>query len=82
MLMREFVDSEGIRWEALAMEAIVAHGRVGAVLAFRRPDEGGEPLKSSITFNSDAAAESAVRTMSEKELRRRLSLTMEAAGTT
>jgi hypothetical protein len=81
MLTREFADSEGARWEALAVDAIVAHGKVGAILAFRRSDEEGEPLSSTITFNSDAAAEFALGTMSEKELRRRLSLAREAAGT-
>ena len=56
-------------------DAIVAHGKQGAVLAFRPVDGGPEDeLRSTITFNSREAAEFALRTLGEKELRRRLSL--------
>jgi hypothetical protein len=79
--MREFATEAGERWEALAAGAVVAHGRAGAVLAFRRAGAGDdELLRSTVTFNSVAAAEFALRTMSEKELLRRLSLARMAAG--
>ena len=81
METRRFTDAEGREWEAFAADAIVAHGRVGAVLAFRPADgEPGEELRSTITFNSMAAAEFALRTMGDKELRRRLSLARMAVG--
>ena len=51
--MREFRDEEGRAWEALALDAVVAHGKQGAVLAFRPAGEpGSEPVRSNITFNS------------------------------
>ena len=73
--MREFSDEEGKGWRAVAVDAVVAHGRPGAALAFV-PVEGPEeePVPGNITFNSHRAAESAIRTMGEKELQRRLSL--------
>ncbi len=81
MTTRHFEDGEGVSWEAFAADRIVAHGRPGAVLAFRRvgtdPDEH---LTSTITFNSFEAADFALGTISEKELRRRVSLAREAAG--
>ena len=72
---REFQDEDGKLWQALAIDAVVAHGRKGALLAFR-PAEGpaDEVVASSITFNSTSAADFALRTLGEKELRRRLSL--------
>ena len=80
--MREFQDDAGGRWAALAMEAVVAHGKRGAVLGFRPAgDPDAEPLRSSITFNSPEAAEFALRTVGDNELRRRLSLARTAAGT-
>jgi uncharacterized protein YbaA (DUF1428 family) len=82
--MREFTDEEGTRWEAMAPDAVVAHGRTGSVLAFRRAgdaDADAEPLRSNITFNSREAADAAIRTLGEKELRRRLSLARAALGT-
>ena len=73
--MREFRDEEGNLWEAVALEAVVAHGKRGAVLAFRPAgDESAEPLRASITFNSTRAADFALRTLGEKELCRRLAL--------
>ena len=73
--MREFNDEEGKTWRAVAVDAVVAHGRQGAALAFV-PADGpeGEPVPGGITFNSHRAADSAIRTMSENELQRRLSL--------
>lgn len=72
---REFQDEDGKLWQALAIDAIVAHGRKGALLAFRRAEgPADEVIASSITFNSTSAADFALRTLGEKELRRRLSL--------
>lgn len=80
-LVRRFEDEDGVTWEAFAMDAVVAHGKAGAALAFRRPGVApGEPLRSTITFNSEAAAAFALRTLGEKELRRRLSLSRAAAA--
>ncbi|MEX2582798.1 MAG: hypothetical protein WD766_05970 [Gemmatimonadota bacterium] len=79
--VREFVDDAGDRWIAFAPTAVVAHGREGAVLAFRRAnEEDGLELRSTVTFNSQAAADFALRTLGEKELRRRLALARMAAG--
>ncbi len=78
---RKFKDAEGVSWEAFAADAIVAHGRQGAILAFRRV--GGEPdemVLSTITFNSGEAAGFALRTLGERELRRRLDLARMAVG--
>ena len=73
--MREFKDEEGKVWRAVAVDAVVAHGRPGAALAFEPADAGdAEPVLTNITFNSDRAADFAIRTMSESELQRRLSL--------
>lgn len=80
-LVRPFTAEDGTAWDAIAVEAVVAHGKSGAVLAFRPAGEPGtEPLRSTITFNSTRAAEFALRTMGEKELRRRLSITRAAAA--
>ena len=73
--MREFTDEEGRSWHAVALDAVVAHAKPGAVLAFAPADQpGAEPIRSSVTFNSQKAADFALGTMSVKELRRRLSL--------
>ncbi|MQA91295.1 MAG: hypothetical protein GEU90_13885 [Gemmatimonas sp.] len=78
---RNFRDEAGTGWTAFAADAIVAHGRPGAVLAFRAAEGGsGESFHSTVTFNSTPAANFALRTMSEKDLRRRLSLARVAAG--
>lgn len=74
-MIREFRDEEGALWHAIALEAVVAHGRKGALLAFRPADApDGETVAGSITFNSNEAADFALRTLGEKELRRRLAL--------
>lgn len=81
LVTRPFESDDGLQWEALAVDAIVAHGKPGAVLAFR--PEGGtdeDIVRSTITFNSHRAAEFALRTMSVKELRRRLDLARAAIG--
>jgi hypothetical protein len=73
--MREFKDEDGRPWRAIAVDAIVAHGRPGAALAFVPGDQPeAEPIPGGVTFNSDKAAEFALRTMGETELRRRLGL--------
>ena len=79
--MREFRDEDGNLWEAIALDAVVAHGKQGKVLAFRPAGEpDSAPLRTSITFNSGEAADFALRTLGEKELLRRLSLVRAAAG--
>lgn len=78
---REFSAPDGSRWEAIAPEAVVAHGKLGAVLAFRPAGgTGSEPLRTTVTFNSQRAAAGALRTMSEMELRRRLAIARAAAA--
>jgi hypothetical protein len=78
--MREFLDAEGRSWHALAVEYTVAHGRQGTRLAFRPADApDARPTPSPITFNSIEAGEFAVTTMSEKELKRRLAISLATA---
>jgi len=77
---REFRDAEGRIWTALAEEYRVAHMRSGSRLAFRADDDpSGAAIPSPISFNSLEAGESAVRTMSEKELKRRLAMALATA---
>lgn len=79
--MRQFRDEDGNLWEALALDAIVAHAKPGAVLGFRPAgDAETEPLRGGITFNSRSAADFALRTLGEKELNRRLAMARGAAG--
>jgi len=87
MEMRRFEDADGSVWEAFAVDAVVAHGRVGAALAFRAAEgasyakaNSDEVFRSTITFNSGKAAAFALRTLGEKELRRRLDLARSAVG--
>lgn len=82
MESRRLRAADGTEWEGFATDAIVAHGRAGAALAFRPAGESEGSLLSTVTFNSMAAAEHALRTMSEKEIRRRLSLARQAAAGT
>lgn len=80
-MARSFTAGDGTEWEAIAVEAVVAHGKQGAALAFRPTgDAAFEPLRSTVTFNSDDAAAFALRTLGETELRRRLGLTRAAAA--
>jgi hypothetical protein len=80
-MTREFRDEQGARWSAIADDATVAHGKPGALLAFLPADQpDAQPLRTSITFNSHAAADFALRTLGEKELRRRLSLALAEHG--
>lgn len=70
---RRVQDPNGGEWVAVAAPSTVAHLKKGAVLAFRPADDAGaEPLRTAVEFNSAAAAEFAIRTMSDKELQRRL----------
>lgn len=79
---RAVTGADGKNWTAFADHAIVAHGRPGAVLAFRPAEGDADPiLHSSVTFNSMAAADFALESMSNKELERRLSLSRQAVGT-
>lgn len=78
---REFLDATGAAWEAIGVADIVAHGKPGMRLAFRHTgDDSGAHLPSRVTFNSRKAAEFALRTLGEKELRRRLTLAQATAG--
>lgn len=79
--MRQITDAQGRVWEVFGAEATVAHMRRGAVLAFRAAgDPAAEPVKTPITFNSQSAAGLAIRSMSEKELHRRLDWAKTDAG--
>ncbi|HEX8829578.1 MAG TPA: hypothetical protein VF705_00340 [Longimicrobium sp.] len=79
--MRPLTDDQGRHWEAFGDDAVVAHMRKGAVLAFRPADEpAAEPVRTTITFNSQAAADLAIRSMSEKDLLRRLDWAKTSAG--
>lgn len=75
--VRSFTDEQGHVWEALGVPATVAHGRQGARLAFRRAGSE-EVVLGDVTFNSEEAADFALGTMSERELRRRLRLALDA----
>lgn len=78
---RSFADPVGATWEAVGVEDVVAHGKLGVRLAFRRPGgEEGLVLPSRVTFNSREAADFALRTLGEKELQRRLTLAQAEAG--
>jgi hypothetical protein len=78
--MRTINDDHGRPWEAIAIPTKVAHLRDGAQLAFRSAGESGATVTAPIDFNSLDAAGFAIRTMSEKELRRRLEMAKTAAG--
>jgi hypothetical protein len=78
---RRVTDDAGREWVAVAVETTVAHLKKGAVLAFRPADEpDAEPIRTPVEFNSAAAASFAIRTMSDKELRRRLTWAKTDAG--
>lgn len=78
--MRTINDDHGRPWEAIAIPTKVAHLRDGAQLAFRSAGDAGATVTAPIDFNSLDAAGFAIRTMSEKELRRRLEWAKTAAG--
>jgi hypothetical protein len=70
---REVTDKHGRAWLAVAVPSTVAHLKKGAALAFRPADEpDAEPVRTAVEFNSFDAADFAIRTMSDKELKRRL----------
>ena len=77
---REIVDELGRPWRAVALDAIVAHGKPGAMLAFVPLDQpDAPPLTANVTFNSHRAAAFALRTIGDKELVRRLTLAKAAS---
>lgn len=78
--MRTINDDHGRPWEAIAIPTKVAHLRDGAQLGFRAADNADATVTAPIDFNSMEAAAFAIRTMSDKELRRRLELAKTAAG--
>ncbi|HEU4880818.1 MAG TPA: hypothetical protein VFT45_01195 [Longimicrobium sp.] len=78
--MRTINDDHGRPWEAVAIPTKVAHLRDGAQLGFHPADDAAAAVTAPIDFNSMDAAAFAIRTMSEKELRRRLELAKTAAG--
>lgn len=78
--MRSITDDHGRSWEAVAIPTKVAHLRDGAQLGFRAAGDPTAAVTAPITFNSLDAANFAIETMSEKELRRRLELAKTAAG--
>lgn len=78
---RVVADKNGRTWMAVPVESTVAHLKSGAVLGFRpAADPDAEPIRTNVEFNSFRAAELAIRTMSEKELRRRLEWAKTDAG--
>ncbi|MFL5383620.1 MAG: hypothetical protein ACJ8GN_13965 [Longimicrobiaceae bacterium] len=78
---RRMADGAGRAWVVVAAPSTVAHLKQGAVLAFRPADEPeAEPVRTAVEFNSAAAADFAIRTMSDKELGRRLAWAKTAAG--
>jgi hypothetical protein len=79
--MRQITDEQGRTWEVVAEKAVVAHRKEGARLGFRPADDPTAPvILTPVEFNSDAAAEFAINTMSEKELQRRLRWALTDAG--
>jgi hypothetical protein len=79
--LRQITDEQGRTWQVVKDEATVAHRRKGARLAFRLADEAAPALLvTPIEFNSDAAADLAIRTMGEHELKRRLQWAKTDAG--
>ncbi len=79
--MRTITDEDGRSWRVVAVESKGAHLKRGATLGFAAEGEpGAEPVLTQVTFNSLEAAEFAIRTMSEKEVRRRLAWARTEAG--
>ena len=78
---RRVADNAGREWVAVGAPSTVAHLKQGAVLAFRPADDpGAEPIRTSVEFNSAAAADFAIRTMSDTEIQRRLAWAKTDAG--
>jgi hypothetical protein len=79
--VREVKDAQGRVWRTVAVESVVAHLKKGATLAFVPADDPDpEPVRTNVEFNSAAAADFAIRTMGDKELRRRLEWARTDAG--
>lgn len=80
-MLRQITDDQGRNWDAVWVESTGAHLVRGATLAFRPTGEPtAEPIPTPVEFNSPAAAELAISTMGDKELRRRLQWAKTAAG--
>jgi hypothetical protein len=78
---REVEDRDGRSWLAVSLPTKVAHLKTGAVLGFRPADDpAAEVIRTAVEFNSDRAAAFALRTMGDKELRRRLEWARTDAG--
>jgi hypothetical protein len=78
---RTVTDEQGRTWHVVKEHVLVAHRRKGARLAFRLAgDAGAALLVTPIEFNSDQAADLAIRTMSMHELKRRLQWAKTDAG--
>lgn len=79
--MRTITDAAGRVWQPVAVDSMVAHMKRGATLAFRPADDpAAEPIRTHIQFNSHEAADFAIRTMSAKDMRRRLEWAKTDAG--
>lgn len=79
--MRTIADEQGREWEVMWVETTGAHLVKAATLAFRPVGvAGAEPLVTPVAFNSPAAADFAISTMSDKEVRRRVEWAKTAAG--
>lgn len=79
--MRTVKDEQGREWEVTWVETLGAHMVKAATLAFRPVDDAAaEPLVTPVAFNSPAAADFAISTMSDKELRRRVGWAKTASG--
>jgi hypothetical protein len=79
--MRTVKDEHGREWTAMWVETVGAHMVKAATLAYRPVDDAAaEPLVTTVAFNSPAAAELALSTMSEKELTRRLAWVKTSSG--
>ncbi len=80
--MREITDKRGRTWTAFAQPTMVAHMRSGALLAFRAADDPTVQVPASppVDWNSLVAAEAAINTMGDLELKRRIEWAKTAAG--
>lgn len=81
--LKPFTDEYGRNWHAVLVPTLVAHAKEGALLAFRPVDQpDADPLPSTIHWNGMQSAESTLRTLGEKELRRRLAQAQITGGRT
>jgi hypothetical protein len=79
--MRQVTDDAGRVWQVVGLESMVAHMKMGRTLAFVPADDpSAEPVRTAVEFNSASAADFAIRTMGDKELKRRLQWAKTDAG--